>query len=393
MALVAETAAIVGHVAACDYLGVPRASYYRWVRQPVRGPRPSRCKPPRALSDEERQAVLDVLHSERFVDKAPATVVATLMDEGTYLCSTRTVYRILRGAGELRERRRQARHPEYKKPELLATGPNQVWSWDITKLKGPVKWTYFYLYVIIDIFSRRVVGWMVAERETSALAQLLIDETCDKQDILPGQLVIHSDRGTPMTARGTAQLMADLGVTKSHSRPYTSDDNPYSEAQFKTLKYRPDFPRTFGSLADAKAFCRGFFTWYNGDHRHSGIAYLTPDDVHHGKAQSVLENRQVVMNEVFRTRPERFVNRRPVVKQLPEAAWINPPVRVIQDVDVAFLPTTSPSGCPADPRRTSTAGVGTPGDSEPLTSGEGSAILGSGEGGLTDIHERAVAAH
>lgn len=304
---------------------MPRATYYRQITPPKQGPKPLRPKPQRALSDDERKAVLEVLHSERFVDKAPATVVATLMDEGAYLCSTRTAYRILAGAGEVRERRRQSRLVEYKKPELLATGPNQVWSWDITKLKGPVKWTYFYLYVMIDIYSRCVVGWMVAPCESSALAQCLIDESCEKQGILPNQLVIHSDRGTPMTAKGTAALLADLGVTKSHSRPYVSDDNPFSEAHFKTLKYRPNFPQVFGSLEDAKAFCRSFFGWYNGEHRHSGIAYLTPNDVHYGRADGVLANRQEVLDKAYRDHPGRFISRPPVASPLPDAVWINPP--------------------------------------------------------------------
>ena len=327
MAMVKEAAAIVGHACACERLGVPRSTYYRRLLPRMLGPMPARPRPPRALGEDERKAVLDVLHGERFVDKAPATVVATLQDEGVYLCSTRTAYRLLAGAGEVRERRRQARHVEYKKPELLATGPNQVWSWDITKLKGPVKWTYFYLYAIIDIFSRCTVGWMLADRENASLAQVLIDESCAKHGIRSGQLVIHSDRGSPMIAKGTAQLMADLGVTKSHSRPYVSDDNPFSEAQFKTLKYRPDFPATFGSLEDAKAFCRRFFDWYNGEHRHSGIAYLTPNDVHYGRAAEVLANRQAVLDKAFEAHPERFVARAPVTATLPEAAWINPPAR------------------------------------------------------------------
>lgn len=327
MALVREAAQATGTTRACESLGLPRATYYRRLRMPVQGPKPSRPRPPRALSDEERQEVLDVLHSERFVDKAPATVVATLLDEGVYLASTRTVYRILAGAGESRERRRQARRPAYQKPELLATGPNQVWSWDITKLRGPVKWTYFYLYVVIDIFSRCVVGWMVASRENAGLAQRLIEESCHKQEIEPGQLVIHSDRGSPMIAKGTAQLLADLGVTKSHSRPHVSDDNPFSEAAFKTLKYRPDFPRSFGSIEDAKAFCRRFFDWYNGEHRHSGIAYFTPHDVHYGRAKALLANRQQTLTQAYQAHPERFVCKAPTATPLPEAAWINPPAR------------------------------------------------------------------
>lgn len=316
-------------------LGLPRATYYRRIQPKVQGPKPRRPKPPRTLSEEERKAVLEVMNSERFVDKAPATVIATLMDEGVYMCSTRTAYRILASAGEVRERRRQVRQIEYKKPELLATTPNQVWSWDISKLKGPVKWTYHYLYVMIDIYSRCVVGWMVAPCESSALAQCLIDESCEKQGVLPGQLVIHSDRGSPMIAKGTAMLMADLGITKSHSRPYVSDDNPFSEALFKTVKYRPEFPKNFGSIEDARAFCRSFFEWYNGEHRHSGIAYLTPNDVHYGRADGVLANRQVVLDKAYQAHPGRFVSRPPVASPLPEAVWINPPARQAAMEDAA----------------------------------------------------------
>jgi transposase InsO family protein len=204
----------------------------------------------------------------------PGAVFATLLDEGVYHCSLRTMYRILDEAGETRERRDQLTHPAYQKPELLATGPNQLWSWDITKLKGHAKWTYFYLYVILDVFSRYVVGWMVAPRETAELAKRLIADTCDKQNILPDQLTIHADRGSSMTSKPVAFLLADLSVTKSHSRPYVSDDNPYSESHFRTLKYRPDFPERFGCIQDSRAFCQEFFTWYNEEHRHSGIELL-----------------------------------------------------------------------------------------------------------------------
>lgn len=316
---------MTGYVRACETLNVPRATFYRRLRTPRQGEITPRPKHPRALSQEERQQVLDVFHSERFVDQSPATVVATLLDEGAYLCSTRTAYRILADAGEVRERRRQARRPVYTKPELLATGPNQVWSWDITKLRGPHKWTYYYLYVIIDIYSRFVVGWMIADRESAGLAQRLIDETCDRQGIEPGQLIIHSDRGSPMTAKGTAQLMAELGVTKSYSRPHVSDDNPFSEAHYKTLKYRPDFPRAFGCIEDAKAHCRRFFDWYNHEHRHSGIAYFAPADVHLARADGMRANRQAVLERAYQTHPERFVRKPPVANPVPEAVWINPP--------------------------------------------------------------------
>jgi putative transposase len=316
----------VGRAAACRALNVPRASLYRHLRpsQPVapEAPRPS---PPRALAPAEQQTVLDVLHSERFQDKTPAEVFATLLDEGTYLCSLRTMYRILEQAGEVRERRDQLRHPSYQKPQLLATGSNQVWSWDITKLLGPVKWTYFYLYVILDIFSRYVVGWMVAQRESAELAKRLIGETCRKQNIAPDQLTIHADRGTSMTSKPVALLLADLGVTKTHSRPHVSDDNPFSESQFKTLKYRPEFPERFGSIQDARAFCQVFFPWYNTEHHHSGIGLLTPEVLHYGRADEVIAQRQIVLSRAFQRNPERFVRAHPRPPAPPTAVWINPP--------------------------------------------------------------------
>jgi putative transposase len=259
------------------------------------------------------------------MDQAPAAVYATLLDEGTYLCSVRTMYRILGQEGEVRERRDQARHPQHKAPELLATTPNQVWSWDITKLLGPVKWSYFYLYVILDIFSRYVVGWMLASGERAALAERLIRETSVKQNVVPGQLTIHADRGSSMTSKPVALMLADMGITKTHSRPHVSDDNPYSESQFKTLKYRPGFPDRFGSIEDARAFCQGFFAWYNGQHRHSGIGLLTPQTVHYGKAELVTSQRQVVLASAFDVHPERFVRGTPRPPQPPQAAWINKP--------------------------------------------------------------------
>jgi len=269
--------------------------------------------------------VLGVLHSEKFVDKAPQEVYAALLDEGQYVCSIRTMYRILEANQEVKERRNQLRHPVYQKPELLATAPNQVWSWDITKLLGPVKWSYFYLYVILDIFSRYVVGWMIASREANALAQKLIQETIEKQIIQPGQLTIHADRGSSMKSKPVALLLSDLGVTKTHSRPHTSDDNPYSEAQFKTLKYRPDFPERFGSLEDARAFCQAFFNWYNTGHHHSGIGLMTPHAVHYGLAQEVFQAREKVLLAAYEMHPERFVRKVPAPLSLPQAAWINPP--------------------------------------------------------------------
>lgn len=313
----------MGTAAACAALDVPRASYYRSLAPPrERRPRPT---PLRALGAAERQAVLDLLHSDRFVDKAPAEVWATLLDEGAYFCSPRTMYRILDAAKEVRERRNQLRHPVYQKPELLAEAPNQVWSWDITKLLGPAKWTYFHLYVIIDIFSRYVVGWTLADHESSAIASRLIEETCEKQGIKPGQLTIHADRGTSMRSKPVALLLSNLGVTKTHSRPQVSDDNPFSESQFRTLKYRPDFPERFGSLQDARAFCRSFFRWYNLEHHHSGIGLLTPDVVHHGRAQATVASRQQVLNAAYCAHPERFVRNAPAAPAAPTAVWINPP--------------------------------------------------------------------
>jgi putative transposase len=314
----------VGQAAACRALGMPRASWYRNL-QPVAAPA-ERPTPARALPPVERQAVLDQLHLERFRDKAPAEVFTTLLDEGVFLCSVSTMYRILAESGEVRERRDQLRHPTYQKPELLATAPNQVWSWDITKLLGPAKWTYFYLYVILDIFSRYVVGWMVADGESAQLAKRLIGDSCDKQAIVAGQLHLHADRGTSMTSKPVAFMLADLGVTKTHSRPHVSDDNPYSESQFKTLKYRPEFPDRFGSIQDARAFCQHFFRWYNGEHHHSGIAMLTPEMLHYGQAEEIVQQRQEVLNQAYARNPERFVRACPKQTLPPTAAWINPPV-------------------------------------------------------------------
>lgn len=266
-----------------------------------------------------------VLHEDRFVDKPPAEIYAALLDEGVYLCSIRSMYRILNENGEVKERRNILRHPEYTKPELLATAPNQVWSWDITKLKGPVKWTYYYLYVILDIFSRHAVGWMIAHRENAELAETLIRETCERQEIDQDQLLIHSDRGSPMTSKAVALLLSDLGVTKSLSRPHVSNDNPFSESHFKTLKYRPTFPKNFGSIEDARAFCQYFFDWYNNEHYHNGIALLTPAMVHYGSAEECNRERQNVLSKAFDAHPERFVSGHPKVLQLPKEVWINPP--------------------------------------------------------------------
>jgi putative transposase len=336
MRLVDESAASFGVAPSCAALGVARATYYRRKRpRPTPAPRPA---PARALSPDERQQVLTTLNAAPYVDLAPAAVYAKLLDErNEYLCSIRTMYRVLAEAGEVRERRNQLVHPEYKKPELLATAPNQVWSWDITKLLGPAKWTYFYLYVVLDIFSRYVVGWMVAERENAAHARRLIVESCTKHGVVPGTLTLHQDRGAPMRAKTFAQTLADLGVTKTHSRPHVSDDNPFSEAHFKTLKYRPDFPGDgFGSLADTLSWCRPFFDWYNHQHRHEALGLLTPADVHFGRAPQILAARQRVLDAAFAAHPERFVRRPPMVGEPPKEVWINKPVR-------DHAPTASPA--------------------------------------------------
>ncbi len=369
MVNVTELVPVVGVREACDVLGVARASYYRYAQrrhEPV-GPLPSPSPRnagaagersgqvlahasseqgvvtspppastssdptvvtrahPRALSFAEQQTVLDALHSPRFQDAAPAAVYATLLDEGTYLASERTMYRLLATEGETRSRCDQLVHPTYTKPELLATAPNQVWSWDITKLLGPAKWTYFYLYVILDVYSRYVVGWMVAHREQAELAERLIAVTIANQEIPAGQLTLHADRGSSMTSKPVAFLLADLGVTKTHSRPHVSNDNPYSEAQFKTSKYRPGFPARFASIEEARAFCQDFFRWYNAEHRHSGIGLLAPEVVHYGQAQDAYDARSQVLATAYAAHPERFVRQAPRPPQLPTAAWINPP--------------------------------------------------------------------
>jgi putative transposase len=333
MQIARELGETVGVASACAALNVPRSSFYRFSSArpptPARQPRPT---PARALTTQERHDVVGILNSERFMDQPPRQVYATLIDEGTYLCSVRTMYRILGAEGQVRERRDQLRHPTYQRPELVATAPNQVWSWDITKLLGPEKWTYFYLYVILDIFSRYVVGWMVAPNESAHLAQRLITETCEKQNVVPGQLTIHADRGAAMIAKSTAQLYADLGIAGSHSRPHVSNDNPYSESQFKTLKYRPEFPDRFGSLEHAVTIAQALLGWYNTEHHHSALGFLTPEDVHYGRAESVLAQRQRVLDEAYAKNPERFVRARPTTPALPGPAWINQPKEVTERV-------------------------------------------------------------
>lgn len=309
----------------CRVLGVSPATIYRWRKPKMPSVPCTRSRAARALSELECGAVLAELHSERFQDASPAEVYATLLDEGRYLCSERTMYRLLAQEGESRERRNQLTHPAYAAPELLAQAPNEVWSWDITKLLGPAKWTYFYLYAILDVFSRYIVGWTVQHRESAHVAKALIAQAAEQQKILPGSLTVHADRGSSMTSKPVAFLLADLGITKTHSRPYTSTDNPYSEAHFKTLKYRPEFPCRFSSIEEARGFCREFFEWYNHQHRHSGIGLMTPEAVHYGRAEELQVQRTVVLTQAYLRTPERFVHGRPRPPALPIAAWINEP--------------------------------------------------------------------
>lgn len=314
----------VGIRTACQALGLSYSRFYRERQGKIERLR-QRAVSPRRMSEAERAEILETLNSPRFQDCSPQEVYATLLDEGRYLCSRRTMYRLLKAARQVRERRDQLRHPVYHKPELLASTPNQVWSWDITCLRGPVKWSCFYLYVILDIYSRYVVGWMIALQAAAHLAQELIDESCRKQGVQPGQLTLHADRGNPMTSKTLALLLADLGVTKSHSRPSVSNDNPFSEAQFRTMKYRPDYPERFGSLLDARLWARDFFLWYNGEHHHLGIGLMTPASVHFGLAPQIREQRSMVLEQAYQLHPERFVRGRPQPPALPEHVWINPP--------------------------------------------------------------------
>lgn len=344
MTAVEELGQVTGVTTACQVLNVPRSSLYRAVSGagPTQPNTPAstkpRPKPARAMSDTEKDEVRSVLNSERFQDQSPRQVYAALLDEDEYLCHWRTMYRVLDEHHEVRERRNQLRHPAYAKPELLATGPNQLWSWDITKLRGPVTWAYYYLYVMLDVYSRYVVGWLLANRESAGLAQELTSAAYSKQQVEPGYLTIHADRGGAMIAKSMALLMSDLGVNKSHSRPHVSDDNPYSEAQFRTLKYSPGYPDRFGSLADARQWCQHFFTWYNQKHHHSSLALLTPADVHYGRAQERLSERQVVLQRAYQAHPERFVNGPPSTPLLATAVWINPPA----STDSSETPSAEP---------------------------------------------------
>ncbi len=352
--MVEEQGARLGIARTCAALGLARATFYRQRRRPGAGPTlpQGRRAPRQALAPTEREAVLALLHDDQFVDLPPAQVWAQLLDAGRVPpCSIRTMYRVLAANQEVRERRNQLRHPVYQKPELLATGPNQVWSWDITKLLGPVKWTYYSLYVLLDIFSRYVVGWLLARQESAALAKVLIAESCQRQAIDPGHLIIHADRGPSMTSQPVALLLATLGVLPSHSRPHVSDDNPFSEAQFKTLKYRPDFPARFGSPEDAEAFCQRFFPWYNTEHRHVALGLMTPYDIHYGLAQAKWEQRAKVLRAAYDAHPERFPRGIPLPPPLPTAAWINKPLgldvgpkQAAQAVPLSPAGVTAPAG-------------------------------------------------
>lgn len=312
---------------AAALLGRARATHYRRQKPPVAGPPAPRPTPTNALSETERRHVLSVLRSPEFCDLAPAQVWARLLDDGIYLCSIATMYRLLAAAGENRERRRQRTHPAKKKPELIATAPNQVWSWDITKLRGPSRGVYYELFVIIDIYSRYVVAWCVAPAETGELAREFIDAAIASQGVERDQLTLHADRGTSMTSKPVAQLLVDLGVARSHSRPHVSNDNPYSEAAFKTLKYCPAFPGSFGSIHDARAFCETFFAYYNHEHRHSGIGLHTPASVHYGTATEIRAQRTATLDAAYAANPDRFRGRRPSPPKLPTVAWINDPSR------------------------------------------------------------------
>ena len=324
MDIIEQQGAVHGYRSTCRALGVAPSTYYRRKATPY-GPKQKKPSPPRRIPQARREEIWRALNEPRFVDLSPAEVHAALLDEGVYLCSLRTMHRIVAERIEPRERRNQLKHPTYDRPQLLAKGPHELWSWDITKLKGPQKWNYFYLYVILDVFSRYVVGWMIADRESATLAQKLIKETIERQGVPSGQLTLHADRGSSMKSKCVAFLLADLGVTKTHSRPHVSDDNPYSESHFKTLKYRPDFPGNFGCIEDARSFCRDFFDWYNEEHHHVGLELLTPSDVHHGRAAERVAQRQQVLDKAYRDHPERFPNGPPRARAPEPIAWINKP--------------------------------------------------------------------
>jgi len=384
MSAALELAAHVGLAPACEAMGVPRATVYRRLR-PRLVPSPKRS--PRALSAEERARVLEVLHSERFRDLSVAEVYATLLDEGVHIGSIRTMYRILTAAGEVKERRRQARRKKLPPPQLVARRPNEVWTWDITVLRGPDRRNRYFLYVVLDLYSRFVVGWMLAEAESADLAERFLAETLDKHGIPEGQLTLHADRGAAMKSKTVAQLLGDLGVTRTHSRPRTSDDNAFSESQFKTVKHNPWFPGRFGSLEDARAYCRAFFRWYNHEHRHWGIALLTPAMVFSGEADPALEARQKVLDRAHQQHPERFVKGRPTVPRPPAEVWINPPDRVLAgspdpgEHDLSCSPKKPP---PPQPERRHSP------DGPPAQAGEAGAEGVDGLDGAKDRGNRPV---
>lgn len=341
MTLLEEASLSYGITTACQALAVPRSWYYRQkAADGLAQEKPElRPTPKHALSEAEKARIRTVLNSEQFVDQSPREVYATLLDEGVYLCHWRTMYRILVEHDEVRERRNQRQHPQNTKPQLVASGPNELWSWDITLLTGPARRLFYYLYVILDVYSRFVVGWMVAEGESSELAETVIAAACHKQNIRRDQLTLHADRGSAMRAKTVAQLLADLGVTKTHARPYTPNDNPYSEAQFKTMKYRPNYPDRFDSLDHARSWARAFFTWYNLKHHHTGLALMTPAVVHYGQADEVRAKRQRVLDAAYAAHPERFVKGHPIAPKAPDQVWINPP-----------QPATTASTSPAEAR-------------------------------------------
>lgn len=314
----------------CDALSFPRSSYCR-SKKPLKA---KTYKSHRKLNPDERQKVLDILRSDEYMDLSPAQVYNHLLDKGEYVASERTMYRILNENKEVRERRQLTKHPIYKKPELLATGPNQLWSWDITRLRGPNKLEYYHLYVMLDVYSRYVVGWMLAHRESAELAKELVSECYKSQNISPEVLTVHSDRGPAMKAQTLAELFDYLKVTKSHSRPQVSNDNPYSEAQFKTTKYSRTYPDRFGSIEDAKSFCRDFFAWYNQEHYHSGIAMLTPKSVHYGQDRGIISKRNQALSEAFKKNKHRFVNGKPKAKKVPAKVWINKPINKQENQEV-----------------------------------------------------------
>jgi putative transposase len=331
---------------ACAALGISRATLYRQTQPVMPSSVPVRGPSPRRLSDLERQVVLDVLHSDEFVDQPPPEVYATLLSRGVYHASIRTMYRVLAASGESGERRAQRGPMTHVKPTLLATAPNQVWTWDITKLRGSLHGVFYCLYAILDLFSRMTVGWLLAERESAALAERLFADTVARHGIEPGSLTVHADRGAAMRSDGLAQLLGSLGVVRSFSRPHVSDDNAFSESQFKTLKYQPDYPERFSSLAHARAWCQEFFGWYNDHHQHSGLALFTPADVFYGRVEEVAVRRQAALDDAYAQHPERFANGPPVVRRPPTSVAINP-LSVDDGAHDASGPSPTPANVPA----------------------------------------------